>query len=104
MGNAGVETVLSLGKDLDDDAVQSTPALRSAGDHRRPRRLGRSARLLRLDGDEEVQTPCARLSLEVSRLHVVSGLRRRTSAPGSARRESQRQDAAGDLLALDQGS
>ncbi len=82
------------GKDLDDRAVQSAFALGSAGDHRRTRRLRRRARILRLDGDEEIQTARARLSFEVSRLHVVSRLQWRTPAPGSARRESRRTDAA----------
>src|SRR5690242_3631625 len=94
VGHAGVETVLPRRKDLDDRAVQSTLALRSTRDRRGSRRLGGGARLLRLDGDEEVQAARARLSLEVSWLHFVSGLRRRTPAPGSARCESQRQDAA----------
>src|ERR1051325_7536029 len=103
VGHAGVETVLPRRKDLDDGAVQSTLTLGSECDHRRPRRLGRCARLLRMDGDEEIQAARARLPFEVSRLHTVSGLRRWPAAAGSARRKSQWQDTAGDLRALNQG-
>ena len=62
-----------------------------------------SARFLRVDGDEEVQASRARLPLEVSRLHVVSGLRRWPAASGSARRKSGWKNLAGDLRAFDQG-
>ena len=53
------------------------------------RRLGRRAWLLRLDGNQEIQAARSRLSLEVSRLHVVSGLQRRAAAAGSARCEGR---------------
>jgi excinuclease ABC subunit A len=94
VGAAGAETVLSLRKDLDDGAVQSALALRAERNYRRTRRLGGRARLLRLDGNEEVQAARARLFVEVSWLHVVSGLRRRQAASGSTRRKSQRQNTA----------
>ena len=72
VGHGRTETVLPCGKDFDDRAFQSTSARRSAGDHRRSRRLEWSARFLRMDGNEEVQASRSCLSFEVSRLHVVS--------------------------------
>ncbi len=86
LGAHGAATLLQAGEDSLGRALSGIDEAAAARHHRRQERLERRARLLRVAGDEEVQAPRPRLSLQVPRLHALPRLRRRAASTGGARR------------------
>ena len=67
-----------VGEDRHQDAVRRPPRLPAEQHHLRRRRLARHQRVFQMARDEKIQASRPRLSRQISRLHDVSRMRRRS--------------------------